>query len=797
MMSRFSLKRARDGSRADGPRLHIRLWTAASLALAAVLILATAATTVARSAASAPAAQTIDFTFTSTYDGSTQRAVMQVPTGYQAGQPAPLLVVLHDWEQDRMPPFDDYKAAADAAGWLLVSPDMHGENTPDPAHPAWYALASRASQRDILDTIQWVRSQYNVDPSRIYIAGKGMGGQTALITAAKHPGMFAAVVSDRGFTSLVFWWDDAPASRRAIIEAEVGGNPDVAQWEYQRRSMLRDFVDKFNYVMNYSNTPVLLYAATGDTFVPPYHAENLRASILAAYPAATVTLTSFAGTHDTPAPGGPAATIQWLSGRVLAPPPSQFHVVTDESTTFWWVDVTQRTALERFTELAAAVGPNNTLVVRTIDDAGLDLSLDLAAANLPSAERYAVEDLHIDAASFANRSEDPATGKLAIGVDAGSHRILTYPGQTPLPMATVELQSGVGGYTGASDTFLSAWAPTTNYGTGNALSVRSPNTFNSLLRFNLNRVPPQALDGGIHGAALSLYVQSDGNGNETYISGYELNRPWNELEATWNLASASQSWGAPGANAAPGDREGVALDSREFVGEGKRLGLDLTSAVAGWVASPSTNYGVALRSDSRAVQYDFASAESANASSRPKLLVVYPLATGTPTLTPTITPTPSRTPTPTEAATSTPTATPTATATATPTRTPTATPSPTATATATRPPGGSLVGLVYHDRDENNVFNPAVDRPLAGARLDLYDQGGQLVDSQVTTASGVYSFASLPLNRTYRLLEFAPTGFSPASNRDVTVTMTGTAPVYTNFGHVQGFRFFVPLVTRD
>ena len=203
-MSRFTMKPAREGSRAGRPRLPIRPWMAASLALAAVLVLATAAATLARSATNAPAAQTIDFTFTSTYDGSTQRAVMQVPTGYQAGQPAPLLVVLHDWEQDRMPPFDDYKAAADAAGWLLVSPDMHGENTPDPAHPAWYALASRASQRDILDSIQWVRSQYNVDPSRIYIAGKGMGGQTALITAAKHPGLFAAVVSDRGFTSLVF-----------------------------------------------------------------------------------------------------------------------------------------------------------------------------------------------------------------------------------------------------------------------------------------------------------------------------------------------------------------------------------------------------------------------------------------------------------------------------------------------------------------------------------------------------------------------------------------------------------------
>lgn len=792
--------------------LRSRLWTAASLLLVTALILTSSAVSLARAGDSvapvrenhpasaalvAPEAQTVDFTFTSTYDGSTQQAIMQVPTGYQAGQPAPLLVALHDWEQDRLPPFNDFKAAADAAGWLLVSPDMRGENTPDPAHPSWYSLASRASQHDILDAIEWVSTHYSVDPSRIYITGKGMGGQTALITAAKHPGMFAAVVSDRGFTSLVFWWDDAPANRKAIIELEVEGNPDVAQWEYQRRSMLREFVDKFNYVLNYSSIPLLMYAATNDTFVPPYHSENLRTSILAAYPSAPVTLVSFDGNHDTPVPGGPAAIIQWLAGHVLGAPPSQFHAVTDESTTLWWIGVAQRSGLERFTELQAAVGPNNTLVMQVIDDAGIDLSLDLAAASLPSAERYAVEDLFIDEAQFANRSEDPSAGRLAIGIDAGSHRITTYPGQTPLPMATVELQYGVGGFTGVADTFLSRWSPGTNYGAGSQLSVRSPNNFNGLLRFNLSRVPPQALEGGIHGAALSLHVLSDGNGHEIYINGYKLNRPWSELETTWNAATASQLWGEPGANAVPGDREAVPIDSREFRGADVRRGLDLTSAVAGWVANPPSNTGVVLRSDGRAVQYDFASSENSTAANRPKLLVVYPLATGTPTLTPTMTPTPTTTPTPTNAATNTPTSTPTSTRTATPSATPTRTPTTTPTATPTRPPGGILAGLAFHDVNRNDVYNPGIDRPLANARVELYDQSGQQLSFQVTSASGIYNFSSLEPNRNYRLREFPPPGYAPASNNDLTLWVTIGAPIYTNFGHLPLQFLYLPLVTRD
>ena len=291
---------------------------------------------------------------------------MQVPTVYQPGQATPLLIVLHDWEEDRLPPFNDFKSAADNAGWLLASPNMHGNVSPGPAH----ALASLASQHDILDTIQWVSQHYTVDPSRIYITGKGMGGQTALVTAAKHPGTFAAVASDRGFTSLVFWWDDGSADRRAKIEQEVGGNPDVAQWEYQRRSMLREYVDTFNYVTNYEFIPLRLYAATEDTFVPLYHAVNLNTSILAAYPTAPVTLTTFPGDHATPVPGGPAGIIQWLGTHVLGAPPTQFNVVTDENTTLWWTAITQRTSAERFTQVRAAIGSNNTVVMNVVDEVG-------------------------------------------------------------------------------------------------------------------------------------------------------------------------------------------------------------------------------------------------------------------------------------------------------------------------------------------------------------------------------------------------------------------------------------------
>ena len=105
--------------------------------------------------------------------------------------------------------------------------------------------------------------------------------------------------------------------------------------------------------------------------------------------------------------------------------------------------------------MRAVIGSDNTVVINVVDEEGVDLSLDLAAAGLPAAERYAVEDVDVDQATFSNRSVDPIAGSLPIGVDAGSHRVLTYPGQTPLPMATVELQYGVNGFSSTSDTYLS------------------------------------------------------------------------------------------------------------------------------------------------------------------------------------------------------------------------------------------------------------------------------------------------------------------------------------------------------
>ena len=506
-----------------------------------------------------------------------------------------------------------------------------------------------------------MKARYNVDPNRTYLVGESMGGQIALVTAAKNPGVFAAAVDARGPTDLARWYDESAPWRQLLIEGELGGPPDRATaFEYSRRSPL-------SYARNLSNTPLRIYHSTEDTTVLPHHSDDMLAAIQAAAPAAPVSLVTFPGNHGTPIPGGAEGILQWLGGFTRGAPPPQIDAVTDTSTTIWWVELTQQGTQPRWSELRGSLDANNTLTLHVSDPVGVSLAIDLAALGLPQS-RTIVEDLGVDQATFSIQAVDPANGKLQLTLSAGAHRLTLYPGQIPLPMATVTLQEGVGGYNGAPDTYVSEWYPDTLYGGSDRIKVRSPNVFNSLLRFDLSSLPPQVLAAGVRDATLSVHVLADGNGNSSFIQAYELNRSWVEGRATWLQANSGQPWSQPGANGVPADREGIPVAGRLFQGAGQRLGLDLTDAVSGWLANPASNRGLLLRGDDPAVEYSLASGEYPSADLRPKLLVVYPLATPTPTPSPT----PSRTPTPTATptATATPTRTPTATATATPQRQP-------------------------------------------------------------------------------------------------------------------------------
>lgn len=725
------------------------------------------------------ATQIVDFTFPSSYDHTTQPAALQIPTSYQASQPTPLLISVHGWGDNRWPALMDYADAANAAGWLLAAPDMHGQRNSYPRPPYDHPLASVESQRDILDTLQWVRARYNVDPTRIYLAGVSMGGQIAAVTAAKNPGLFAAVVDDRGPTDLHAWYSETEEWRQMLISQELGGPPDDATYfDYERRSPLW-------FARNLIYTPLRIYHATEDTTVLPHHSQDLLDAIRAWRADAPVSLVTFPGNHSTPIPGGRAAVVQWLSGFTRAAPPSTLDMITDTSTTLWWVEVDQQGPTPRWTTVRGVASPDQSIVLNLYDPQGLAVGIDLAGLSLPQTRRV-VEDLSVDQATFNAQAVDPANGWLRFTIDTGAHRLTLYAGQAPLPMATVTLQEGVNGYTGTRDSYLDGWNTTTGYGGAAQFRLRAPNVRNGVIRFDLAGAPPQALANGVHGAALSLYSGSRSNANIAEFKAYALNRPWVENQTTWVQAAAGQPWSQPGANGIPGDRSAVAAASRVLDRENFRWGLDITTVVAGWLAAPASNNGLLLRSEDPAVEYAVASRENPSLDLRPRLLIVYPLAT--PTATPTSTPTRTATPTVTPTATATPTRTPTATPSPTPTRTPTATPSPT-------PVIGGIQGVVWHDLNANQVHD--ADEPgIAGAVITLR-QGGNTVAQVQTNSSGAYGFGNLAVDRYYTVVETPPRFYTATTPLEQVVFLTAGATIQVDFGNLFAPPpVYLPLILR-
>jgi hypothetical protein len=193
---------------------------------------------------------------------------------------------------------------------------------------------------------------------------------------------------------------------------------------------------------------------------------------------------------------------------------------------------------------------------------------------------------------------------------------------TPQP-AMVTFQRGVGpipGFAGVYDTFISNFGDTTtNYGISPTLELRANDVRAALLRFDLSNLPPTA---NIVQAQLSVHVDYKTNDFTMPVSLYRVLRPWDEMQATWLLASTGVPWGSPGANAAS-DRATTAIASVTMASANEWYDFDVTSLAQTWFATPSENKGVILKAGSgNNVAYGLRSSEYFAAPTyRPKLTI--------------------------------------------------------------------------------------------------------------------------------------------------------------------------------
>jgi hypothetical protein len=165
------------------------------------------------------------------------------------------------------------------------------------------------------------------------------------------------------------------------------------------------------------------------------------------------------------------------------------------------------------------------------------------------------------------------------------------------------------------DTELRQSSPTTNFGGGTTMHLLNAAThvIVGLMRFELTALPENAV---IEDAQLALQVATPGAdiadpGSQTPLAVYRILESWEEGSgvglggaqacSNWNCRSGTNAaptrWTVPGCgflDGAPSSREGSAIATVIPTTPGMVYSLDVTAAVAGWVADPSSNFGLEM-----------------------------------------------------------------------------------------------------------------------------------------------------------------------------------------------------------
>lgn len=132
---------------------------------------------------------------------------LTVPQSYDGDTPLPLIVLLHGYtssgqRQDRYMGFSEL---ADDYGFLMVAPDGTREAEGD-RNPFWNASNACCNfyQSEVDDSgyimaiIDTIKSEYNVDPDRVYLVGHSNGGFMSYRLAWEHSDSIAAIASLAG-----------------------------------------------------------------------------------------------------------------------------------------------------------------------------------------------------------------------------------------------------------------------------------------------------------------------------------------------------------------------------------------------------------------------------------------------------------------------------------------------------------------------------------------------------------------------------------------------------------------------
>jgi len=216
-------------------------------------------------------------TFTSPADSTPQRVNVYSPSK-PTSEPLPLVLAPHPitWtpEQEYQGGWDGmqkwgyhrgYYGLADQFGIIIALPHGHHRREDFCSLGAPEQIADMAYLIDVLD-----EHGYRVDKGRVYVCGKSMGGQEALVLAGRYPEKLAAAVAFNPIIDLAAWQEDLANSPLPEIREfgtdkrvanEVGGLPTEVPALYAERSAT-------TYADGLAQVPTLIFWAEVDSIVP-------------------------------------------------------------------------------------------------------------------------------------------------------------------------------------------------------------------------------------------------------------------------------------------------------------------------------------------------------------------------------------------------------------------------------------------------------------------------------------------------------------------------------------------------
>jgi len=151
--------------------------------------------------------------------------------------------------------FSDFRKES-LARWYILAAPAYGSDS-------WMNLAG---EEIVLEVIEGLKARLSLDSRRLYVMGVSMGGGAALIFAARHPDMIAAVCDVMGVTDFARFFN-AGSYQRSIGQA-FGGSPQEKPDFYRAQSGLYQ-TDVLK------NIPILIIHGDRDNVVPSSHSETL------------------------------------------------------------------------------------------------------------------------------------------------------------------------------------------------------------------------------------------------------------------------------------------------------------------------------------------------------------------------------------------------------------------------------------------------------------------------------------------------------------------------------------------